>query len=153
MSFQSIDEIIDFAIANEKEAVAFYTELSEQETFKSAKQTFLEFAQEEAKHQKLLEDFRQNKEKLASYDYKWIPDIKRSDYMTDIEYQSGMPYEDILLIAMKREEKSLALYNELASKTDDDACIQLFKMLSQEEAKHKLKLETIFDDIRAAQGD
>lgn len=153
MSFQSIDEIIDFAIANEKEAVAFYTELSEQETFKSARQTFLEFAQEEKKHQKLLEDFRQNKEKLASYDYKWIPDIKRSDYMTDIEYKSGMPYEDILLIAMKREEKSLALYNELASKTDDDACIQLFKMLSQEEAKHKLKLETIFDDIRAAQGD
>lgn len=153
MSFQSIDEIIKFAIDNEKEAVAFYTELSSQETFKSAKQTLLEFAEEEKKHQQLLEDFSVNKEKLATYNYKWVPDIKRSDYMTEIEYKTGMPYEDILLVAMKREEKALALYNELATKTDDDACIQLFKMLAQEEAKHKLRLESIFDDIRAAQGD
>ena len=153
MGFQSIEEIINFAIENEKEAVAFYTDLSEQETFASARKTFIAFAEEEKKHQKMLEDFSGNKEKIASYQYKWIPDIKRSDYMTEITYKAGMPYEDILLLAMKREEKSLRLYNELAGKTEDDACIQLFKVLAQEEAQHKLGIESIFDDIRAEQGD
>ncbi len=153
MSFQSIEEIIDFAIKNEKDAVAFYTDLCEQETVSSTKKTFIEFADQEKKHQKMLEDFNADKDQIAKYKYKWIPDIKRSDYMTDVEYTPGMPYDDILLLAMKREEKSLALYNELAGKTDNDACIQLFKMLAQEEAKHKLGIETIFDDIRAEQGD
>jgi len=153
MSFQSIEEIINFAIENEKDAIAFYTDLSEQETFASARKTFIEFAEEEKKHQKMLEDFSGNKEKIASYQYKWVPDIKRSDYMTEITYKPGMPYEDILLLAMKREEKSLKLYNELAGKTENDACIQLFKALAQEEAKHKLGIESIFDDIRAEQGD
>jgi rubrerythrin len=101
----------------------------------------------------MLEDFSADKDQIATYKYKWIPDIKRSDYMTDIEYKPGMAYEDILLLAMKREEKALALYNELAGKTENDACIRLFKMLAQEEAKHKLGIETIFDDIRAEQGD
>ena len=153
MSFQSIEEIINFAIENEKEAAAFYTDLSERETVSSTKKTFIEFADQERKHQKMLEDFGTDKDKIAAYKYKWIPDIKRSDYMTDIEYKPGMAYDDVLLLAMKREEKSLALYNELAGKTDNDACIQLFKMLAQEEAKHKLGIETIFDDIRAEQGD
>jgi len=30
---------------------------------------------------------------------------------------------------------------------------RLFRMLAQEEAKHKLALETIYDDFMASQGD
>jgi rubrerythrin len=54
---------------------------------------------------------------------------------------------------MKREEKSLQLYNELASKADKSEFVNLFKILSQEEAKHKNILETIYDDFMAEQGD
>ena len=54
---------------------------------------------------------------------------------------------------MKREEKSLKLYNELAEKTDNEDLIKMFKVLSQEEAKHKLTLETLYDDYMAEQGD
>ena len=65
----------------------------------------------------------------------------------------GALIERKLRLAMKREEKALRLYNELAQKTDDEACIQVFKLLSQEEAKHKQFLETMYDDFMAAQGD
>ncbi|RLB96148.1 MAG: hypothetical protein DRH50_02125 [Deltaproteobacteria bacterium] len=51
------------------------------------------------------------------------------------------------------EEKSLQLYNELADETDRDELRKLFKMLCQEEAGHKLKLETIYDDYMARHGD
>ena len=153
MSFKSIDEIIEYAIEKEKEAAEFYENLSRKEPFAGSRDMFGEFAAEERKHQAMLENFSTDKEKISAYQYKWIPDMKRSDYMVDLTYEPGMDYADVLRLAMKKEEKALKLYNDLAKKTDDEASIQVFKMLSQEEAKHKQFLETMYDDFMAAQGD
>ncbi len=153
MSFESVEKIIEYAVGKEEEAVAFYTELSENETFSGARDAFRDFAEEEKKHVTMLKDFSANKEKIAQYKYEWVPDMKRSDYMVDIVYEKGMHYTDILRLAMKREEMSLKLYNELAGKVEDDDFIKMFKVLAQEEAKHKRILETIYDDYMAEQGD
>jgi rubrerythrin len=153
MNFESLVEILKYAIEKEKEAAEFYLEISHQEPFAGAKETFEQFATEERKHQVLLEKFEENREKIAEYELKWIPDMKRSDYMVDIEYEKGMHYTDILRLAMKREEKALKLYNELQTKTQDEAYLKLFKILAQEEAKHKRVLETMYDDYMAEQGD
>ena len=153
MSFANFEEIIHFAIEKEKEAVAFYEDVSKQEPYSGAKDAFVEFAREERKHQALLEDFLKGKKIVTDYQFKWIPDLKRSDYMVDVVYEKGMHYTEILRLAMKREEKSLQLYNELASKADQSEFVNLFKILSQEEAKHKNILETIYDDFMAEQGD
>ena len=153
MNFESIEEILEFAIEKEKEAAVFYDEVAQQEVFSGAKKTFQEFAAEERKHQALLEDFEGNKLKIKTYKLKWIPDMKRSDYMVEMKYEKGMHFADIVRLAMKREEKALALYNELQRKTDVDEYIRLFKILAQEEAKHKQFLETMYDDFMADQGD
>ena len=87
------------------------------------------------------------------YKFKWITDIKRSDYVVDLEYQPGMPYNEILLMAMKREEKALKLYNEFLAQADTEDGKKIFKILCQEEAKHKLALETLYDDYMAKMGD
>jgi rubrerythrin len=153
MNFKSLVEILKYAIEKEKEAAEFYLEISRQEPFAGARETFEQFAAEERKHQVLLEKFEENREKIAEYELKWIPDMKRSDYMVDMEYEKGMHYTDILRLAMKREEKALKLYNELQTKTQDEAYLKLFKILAQEEAKHKRVLETMYDDYMAEQGD
>ncbi len=153
MNFNSIEEIISYAIEREKEAAEFYEDVSRQEPFSGARETLEGFSNEERKHQAMLENFADNKEKITEYEYKWIPDMKRSDYMVDIEYEKGMHYTDILRLAMKREEKALQLYNFLMSKTDDNNFTKLFKLLAQEEAKHKKILETLYDDFMAEQGD
>jgi rubrerythrin len=115
----------------------------------------LEFAQQERKHKAMLERFLTEgiDDKLREYKFKWITDIKRSDYVDDITYHKGMPYNDMLMLAMKREEKALKLYNELLAKTDNADAKKLFKVLCQEEAKHKLSLETLYDDFMAEMGD
>jgi rubrerythrin len=153
MNFNSIEEVLEYAIEKEKEAVEFYEDISRQEPFSGTREAFEDFAKEEKKHQVLLENFAENKKKVAEYQYKWIPDLKRSDYLVDMEYVKGMHFTDILRLAMKREEKALQLYNELAGKTDNDDFAKLFKLLAQEEAKHKRALETIYDDHMAEQGD
>ena len=155
MHFNNLNEIIDFAIAKEVEAAEFYRSVSEQESFSGKKEMFLEFAAEERKHQALLEDLKSGKvaPKLDDYKFKWITDIKRSDYVDDIAYKPGMPYNDILMLAAKREEKALSLYNSLLANANTDEARKVFKILCQEEAKHKLALETMLDDYMAEMGD
>lgn len=153
MNFNSVEEIIEYALDKEKEAVEFYTEISQNETFAATKKTFAQFAAEEKKHVKLLEDLGNDKVKLEDYKFEWIPDMKRSDYMVDVEYERGMHYTDILRLAMKREEKANSLYLELAGATDSAEHAEFFKMLAQEELKHKNSLESIYDDYMAQHDD
>ena len=152
MNFASVDEILTFAIDREKEAVSFYTDLSKKESTQSMKQTFNELAQEEAKHVKLLTGFSKNKAAIASYQVKEIADLKISDYLTDIEYTEGMIMEDVLTLAMKREEMAVKLYNDMSEKTQDQEAVKLFRLLVQEESEHKLKFEQMYDDCLQDQG-
>ena len=156
MDFADLEAIIDFAIEKEQEAAAFYDKISkDEEDFSGSKQMFQEFAAEERKHEKILKDFKTGgiSKSLKEYRLKWITDIKRSDYLVDLTYSKGMPYNEILLLAMKREEKALKLYNDFLAKADTDDSKKLFKVLCQEEAKHKLALETLYDDYMAKMGD
>jgi rubrerythrin len=153
MNFNNLKEIIEFAIEREKEAVSFYEDASSRQEYSDARKMFKDFANEERKHRALLEGFLKGERTIADYRFKWIPDMKRSNYLVDIPYEKGMPYADILRLAMKREEKSLALYNKLALEIDDKEMQQIFKVLCQEEAKHKLALETLYDDYMAEMGD
>ena len=153
MDFKTIEDVIAYAVEKEREAAEFYENLSKNEEFSVAKKTFAEFAVEERKHEALFADLGNNLEKLETYEYKWVPDIKRSDYMTELTYEPGMGYVDILRMAMKREEQALRFYNDVAGKVEDEQFIKVCKVLAQEEAKHKNILETIYDDHMAQMGD
>lgn len=155
MQFENLREVIDFAIEKEIEAADFYEEVSKQEGMSGAKEMLLEFAEQEKKHQKLLEELKTKGivEGVSDYKFKWIPDIKRSDYVVELEYKKGMTYNELLMLAMKREEKALALYNQLLRQADGKNAKDVFKMLCQEEARHKLILETKYDDYMAELGD
>ncbi|MBW2366696.1 MAG: ferritin family protein [Deltaproteobacteria bacterium] len=151
MEFEKLQDIIDFAIAREKEAVEFYAELSEMEPFSGSKEMFKDFAKEEQKHVDMLINI--GEEDLSEYNFEWIPDMKRSNFLVDIKYERGMGYREMLHLAIKKEEKALALYNDMLKQTEQPSYKKVFKMLCQEEAKHKLKLESMYDDYMAEQGD
>jgi rubrerythrin len=151
MKFENFEKILEFAIEKEQEAVRFYEELSSQEAYSAGKESFLEFAAEERKHEEMLRNF--TKENLSHYETKTVPDLKRSDYVLDFNYSPGLPYSDVLILAAKREEKALALYSALAEKAEVEEHRKLFEFLAREEAKHKLALETILDDHMAKIGD
>ncbi len=149
MNFKSVDEILEFAIDREKEAVKFYASFAQEASSEALKQTFIDFSKEEEKHVALLSDISGNKAKIDSYEFKKIPDLKISDYMVDTAYEKGMPMPDVLKLAMKREEKSVKLYQLLANQTDNADAKKLFQILVQEESKHKLGLESMYDDYLA----
>lgn len=151
MVFESFEEIMDYAITKEKEAASFYEEASKQEKYSGAKEIFENFSKEERKHQAMLENF--SVENAEHYKIEKVPDLKRSDYLVDIEYEPGLSYADILRLAAKREEKAFKFYKDFSERTGKEEHKKLFQALSQEEAKHKLKLETMLDDFMAGMGD
>ncbi len=146
MNFASIDEILDFAIEREKEAVQFYLGLSKRETIKALQETFFELAQEEGKHVKLITSLKLNKIAITSYEIGEITNLKISDYLTEMEYHEGMIMADILVLAMKREEQAVKLYQDLEARSSDADTKKLFQLLAQEEAQHKLRFEQMYDD-------
>ena len=151
MNFGSVDEVLNFAIDREKDAVEFYSSLAKEATRASLKATFEDFSKEEEKHVALLSDIAGHKEKIEEKKKKKVTDLKISDYMVEIEYKEGMPMPEILKIAMKREEKAVKLYSTLAEKTDHEETKKVFQILVQEESKHKLGLESMYDDYLADQ--
>ena len=155
MQFESLDDILDFAIEKEHMAVQFYEDAAAEESMSGVIEMLKELADEERKHARMLNELKKKGAVHGTdrYRYKWIPDMKRSDYIADVTYKKGMSYNEILMVAIKNEEKALKLYNELQVKAEDEEARKLFKIFCQEEAKHKLMFETMYDDYMAQMGD
>ena len=139
----SIDEILDYAIAREQEAVDFYTGLAGRGK-DWMRDLLMGFAREEARHKAKLMAVKDGK-KLLSSESK-IADLKIADYVVEIEVADDVNLQDALIIAMKREKAAFRLYTDLAARVDNAELRDLFLGLAQEEAKHKLYFETQYDD-------
>lgn len=144
MEEKKFKEIIQFAIDKEIEAFNFYTGASQNAKYSGGKELFLSLAKEEEGHRKLLENL--NMEKVSQKRIEKVLDLHISDYMVEVDMKPGLSYGDTLRIAMKREEKSLKLYNDMKDSNTDEDLKKLFTLLVNEEAKHKLKLEKIYDE-------
>ena len=137
-------EIIQFAIDGEQEAVDAYTTASEMVTAANVKEMLLGLARQEQMHKKKLESI--DRERVADTAIVNVPDLRIADFMDDVTITADMGYQDILTVAMKREEKAHNLYTTLASNTDDAELRKVFELLAQEEAGHKLALEKEYDE-------
>jgi len=144
MDLKQYGEIIKFAIEKEIGAFNFYTRASQVAKYSGGRGIFADLAGEEEKHRRLLEGI--TVEKISSLKIETVPDLKISDYMIDIEFNPDLSYAEILRVAMKMEERSLKLYNDLAESHQGEEIVQLFRFLAAQEAKHKYALEKLYDD-------
>ena len=143
-NFNSVDEILDFAIGEEEKAADFYTEMASKMDKQWMKEVFLSFAKEEMGHKAKLLEVKAGK-KLLSVKEK-VMDLKIGDYLVDADLNAEMDYQQALIVAMKKEKAAYKLYNTLAETTDDANIKEVFLGLAQEEAKHKLRFEIEYDD-------
>ena len=144
MDEKKFNEILQFAIEKEIGTHNLYMTCKQVAKYSGAKELFAELAEEEEQHQKLLEHVSVGKvfqEKLNL-----ILDLRISDYLIGVECQPDSSYADILRPVMKNEEPSVKLYNDLKESCEDEDLRRLFEFLANEEAKHKLKFEKIYDE-------
>jgi rubrerythrin len=144
MPFNTIQEIIQFAIDKEKDAQTFYRSAASLSHYPGISSLFLELADEEGKHQTLLEQFPDPASLPESSGP--ILDLKISDYLVDLKFHKEMKYQEVMILAMKNEEKSLKFYQAWEAKVQEPVQKKLFAHLADEEAKHKYRLESIYDE-------
>lgn len=142
--FKSVDEILDFAIKGEENAQRFYSMWAGKVEKPAMKEVFTELADEEAKHKEFLLGVKEGASMKPGEQE--ITDLKISDYMLDAKASEDMGYQDALVVAMHREKMAFKLYSGMAAMTENKGMKETFKALAQEEAKHKLRLEMIYDD-------
>jgi len=140
----TMDEILDFAIEREQEAVDFYTDLASKVKSQAMKDVFIQFAGEERGHKAKLTAVKAGKRVLVSA--KPVMDLKIGDYLVSEEPKPDMDYRDALVLAMKKEKAAFRLYSDLAARAGDAEIKELLLALAQEEAKHKLRFEIEYDD-------
>ena len=144
MDKKLFDEVLEFAIEKEQQAVDDYTAASKTVQRSSIRDMLLEFAAQEETHKRKLMGI--DREAVAETSIVDIPDLKIADYSDTVEVTPDMDYQDLLTVAMKREQKAHNLYATLASNSSEPGLKRLFEMLAQEEAKHKLALEKEYDE-------
>lgn len=143
-NFQSVDEVLDFAIVREQEAFDFYHALASNASNEKLKTLFTAFAKVEAGHKRKLEGVREGTTYLPVRGK--AVDLKISDYLVEVDSSPDMSFQDALIVAMKREERAKALYTQMASTVEDGLLTELFTQLAKEESTHKRRFETLYEE-------
>ena len=136
--FNSIEEVLDFAIARESEAHAFYLQFSDRVKEPEMVEILKVFATEEAEHRIKLEAFRAGEVAIGE---KQVANLNVADYVLNVEPYPNMNYTELLVVAMKKEQLSYKLYTDLAALAREKKLRNIFLKLAREEAEHKLRFE------------
>ncbi len=145
VDFKNANEILDFAIQNEQNAVEFYTELAKTARTDDMRNTFEQFAREEVAHKVRLIKIRV--EGIFTLSTEKVADLKIADYVVKTEHTATMSYEQALVLAMKKEKAAFKLYLKLSENVSTPELKQLFLGLAQEESRHKLRFELEYDEF------
>jgi rubrerythrin len=149
MGMTSFNDIIDFAISREKEAVKFYVDLQNLAKFAAQKNVLKEFELMEHGHVNLLNGVKK-RNSAEGLKPAVAADLKLNEYLVESLPVPEMTYQDILIVAIKREERSAALYTKLNETARDSELKAVFEKLLGEELKHKNHFESLYEqDIQS----
>lgn len=143
MGSDAFNEIIEFAIRNEEKAILSYGSLAEIARTPGLKKVLLELQEEEKNHKKLLQEITE--EKIESLEIKEVTDLKISDYLVEEPPGSDMSFQDLLILAAKKEQRAVEFYSDIERKVENKELKRLLEFLIQQEKSHKLKLEEEYE--------
>jgi len=141
--FTSIDDILDYVIEQEDESHRFYIHMAEVHAEKGG-DFFAEFAAEELKHKARLIAVKENKIRFSE-GVEHL-NVTFADHDVDCSYDGTGDYVRTLEVAINRETKTLALYNQLASLTQSSELEKALLRLAEGERRHKERLEKILEE-------
>ncbi len=140
---QTFEDFIEFAIKREEDAIKAYGELADIAKTPGLKKLLLDLQEDERNQKKLLQDITE--EKVESLEIKEVDDLKISDYLEEEPPSPDMNFQDLLILAAKKEQKAVDLYADLERKVSKKELKKLFEFLIQQEKSHKLKLEEEYE--------
>ena len=147
-----LKNILDLAITFEKESQLFYTGLIDTIENRSVHGLLKELADSEEEHGKRLQELES---RLGSGEDGVLP---RGGSMAEegqglasllepVELRPDSPFQDVLIHAMKREEKAHQFYLGMERLSEPGEARDLFHYLARQEREHRNIIERLYDDV------
>ncbi|MGB9735187.1 MAG: ferritin-like domain-containing protein [bacterium] len=137
-------DILEFAIEREVDAYNFYTEAGKHAKTSAAREFFDQLARQELGHKQTLEAMHLTREVLMDLSGLKLDDYSlKESYSNDMQFH--MEYQQILLLAMKRENLSVKLYTDMRKLVKDKEQQKIFDRLIKEEQSHHDLLQKEYD--------
>ena len=145
MATMDVKEIVKQAAQQEEKAHKFYTDALKFVKDAAARVWIKELADEELKHKEMLQKL--DVSKIKQFKPAKIQDLHITEYLVDKDVHEIKDFQDVLIVAMKKEQKSYNFYVGMTKSADNADMKKICKVLAQEELKHKHKLELYYDDV------
>ncbi|HML75519.1 MAG TPA: ferritin family protein [Anaerohalosphaeraceae bacterium] len=143
--FNTLGEVLAFAINLEQMANLFYIDLSKRADTEAMKKILLDLAEEENQHKQRLERIIGIAENVPGDN---LDHTEVAKYIAAVPTPDHMTYEDAVRLAMNKEHAAMMLYQILAKFTDDKQLREVLELLAIEEAHHKRRFEKEYHDIK-----
>jgi len=142
----TVQQALQLAIDAEIKAYNLYMNTSKNITGAGTKAMLVELANQELGHRKLLEnvvrkDDYEILEKNVPQDSQGI-----SDFLVVSELDVNATPQDVMIFAMREEQKAFNFYTDLQNYFAGSELENLFSRLAAEEQQHKIKLENEYDE-------
>ncbi|MFQ6102694.1 MAG: ferritin family protein [Candidatus Glassbacteria bacterium] len=140
------EDLIKLAIEREIRAYDFFNDAVDRMSYKGTKEMLRALAMEEQRHREMLE--RALKEEVVEHigtDPSPM-DFKIGDALLVPELTQESTPQDLMIVAMKLEEASVAFYQAILPHFRGSGFEDLISRLVREEQKHKERLEKEYDD-------
>ncbi len=146
--FDSVESILDRAIALEEEAYGLYDRAAKAALSDPGRQRLNELAEMERGHKAALLDIKAGNVPLAIRRSKADPvtDLRLSDHLVGGHLDADADFGDVLLFAAQREKAAHEFYKAMAEMVSDALHRGVFEMLAAEELRHKYLVEKTYEE-------
>jgi rubrerythrin len=145
----SVDAVLKRAIVLEEESAAMYTSAAQASKSAPIRQRLEEMAGQEQGHRNKLQQILDGNVRWAIRRAKAepVPDLRLSDHLEAKPLDPGADYQDVLLMAARREKTAHDFYQAMAEMVDDTLVKGVFEMLANEELRHKYEVEKTYEEV------
>ncbi|MHC5157697.1 MAG: ferritin-like domain-containing protein [Planctomycetota bacterium] len=148
MEFETIQDILEFAISKEQASVQFYKDLASQMSDQATRALFETLVRNEQTHIQVLQ-LEINKlgytvkpeEQAPASVYLWEERLELDDEARD------MDFVDALVLGIQKERAAFRLYAQILGSTENEQFAKTLMELAEEEMRHVLQLEREYEVV------
>ena len=147
--FGSLEAILDFAIARERQAQEMYVAYSRATDRRSFGQLLLTMADMEKEHERRLAELRGKRAWAPAFSGAGSERFTLEEPFKEVPFSPEMEYGDFLVLVIRKEEEAGRLYLRLEGLASSAEARTLFRHLAAEEKKHRDWAQEAYDrDVR-----
>jgi rubrerythrin len=145
--FKTIHDVLKLALQKEREALDFYLKAVTIVTNPGTRVMLHDLAREEEQHVAYLSDIQAGKAVAAAGARQLPPGMDLSAYLVNEPLSDNSTPQDVMILAMKREDRAIAFYSGQVPVIAGTGLQQLFEQLLAWEKEHKERLEAEYDQV------